>query len=138
MPTYREVMEGEPKQRKQADPREFRLQAALVRHLKTRARPDVFWCAIPNGEYRTNATLGKLKAMGIRAGAPDLLFIVKGRPIGLELKAGDGAASDEQEAVALDWTGAGGLYTVAVGMDQALGFLEMVGAIKPDVSRVAA
>lgn len=117
---------------------EYRLQCALARHLRARLMPSVYWTALPFGEKRSEATGARLKAMGVRAGAPDLLFIVGGRPIGLELKAAKGRQTDTQKATELDWTLAGGLYAVAVGMDQALQFLEMVGVLRPDVSARAA
>ena len=54
---------------------------------------------VPNGEHRAKGTAGRLKAMGVRAGYPDLLLDVpRGGYHGLriELKAGKGRTSDAQ------------------------------------------
>jgi len=51
----------------------------------------------PNGERRDAATGGRLKAMGVRAGVPDLLIWPNGgNHFGVELKAGKGGLSPSQ------------------------------------------
>lgn len=119
---------------------EYELQKTLVKHLQIRQRPNVYWCAIPNGGGRTSAKTGAhLKAMGLRAGAPDLLVIVNGTAWGIELKAGKRPQlSDVQLQTCIEWNKAGGEYHAVTGLDSALQFLEDIGAIEPDsVRRVA-
>lgn len=133
----------QPPRAKSSQP-EFRLQVALADRIRRLKMPDVFWTAIPNGEDRPKAqdrhgnwyspTGQRLERAGLRPGNPDLFFIVRGRPIGLELKAGNGAQSEDQEAVQTDWTLSGGLYHLARTYDEAVAFLEMVGVLKPDRS----
>lgn len=128
--------------RAKSDNAEFKLQAALVHHLHLRAVPGVFWTALANGEKRSAKTGAKLKAMGLRAGNPDLLFIRGGRAYGLELKAlrigargkplaGPGQ-SEAQVLAQRDWEAAGGVYAVATGIAEALARLEAWGIIRPD------
>lgn len=51
----------------------------------------------PAGELRDKATAGKLKAMGLKAGWPDFIFILpNGQAAFLELKAGRGDLSESQ------------------------------------------
>lgn len=109
---------------------EYALQKAVVYHLAIRQRPNIYWCAIPNSGGRISARTGAyLKAMGLRAGAPDLLLVIKGRAYGLELKAGKGRQSTAQMGAEHDWEDAGGEYFIARGLDEALGILEVIGAI---------
>lgn len=125
-----------------SDNAEFKLQAALVQHLRIRAYPGTYWTAMPNGEKRSAVTGSRLKAMGLRAGNPDILFIRAGRCFGLELKAlrigkrgaplAGGGQSDAQVLAEREWKAAGGAYAVAVGMDDALLTLEAWGIIRPD------
>ena len=73
------------------------LQRAVVTLLRAVCGPDVWWCAIPNGGYRTKAEAGIMVAMGQRAGAPDLLLVHAGRATFIELKAAKGDLSTAQK-----------------------------------------
>ena len=128
--------------RAKSDNAEYRLQCALVGHLKLRLMPRVYWTAMANGEKRSAATGARLKAMGLRAGNADLLFLCNGHAYGLELKALrigakgaplKGAGQSEAQILAQrDWTAAGGSYAVATGIVEALAQLEAWGIIRPD------
>ncbi len=130
--------------RAKSDNAEFRLQCALVQHLRLRAYPGTYWTALANGEKRSAKTGARLKAMGLRAGNPDLLLIREGCCYGLELKAlrigargeplkGQGQSEAQQFAM-LDWRGAGGRYAVATGIVEALAQLERWELIRPDAA----
>jgi hypothetical protein len=55
------------------------------------------FCHVGNGEWRHKATGGRLKAMGVRAGVPDLLiWLPGGSGFGVELKAGASKLSPAQ------------------------------------------
>lgn len=55
------------------------------------------FCHVPNGGYRTPAQAGAFRAMGVRAGVPDLIvWTHEGHSFGVELKAGKGTLSDAQ------------------------------------------
>lgn len=77
---------------------EEQLQRAVVDLLALYEQRDwLAFCHVGNGEWRHKATGGRLKAMGVRAGVPDLLVWIRGgRAIGIELKAGRGTLSAEQ------------------------------------------
>lgn len=54
---------------------------------------------VPNGELRERAVAGRLKAMGVRPGVPDILILVPSRRfvgLAIELKTDRGVASIEQ------------------------------------------
>jgi hypothetical protein len=100
---------------------EFQIQIAVVDHLKARALPSVYWFAVPNGGYVMDPrVVAKLKAMGLRPGAPDIVVLSDGVPRGLELKTTTGTQSDAQKQAMKDWRAAGGVYEVARGLDEAL------------------
>lgn len=55
------------------------------------------YCHVPSGGYRTKAEAGIFRAMGGRAGVPDLIvWTDRGHSFGVELKAGKGSESDAQ------------------------------------------
>jgi hypothetical protein len=114
---------------------EFRLQCAVIQLLRLAPMPGVFFCAIPNGEYRSKRTAGRLKAAGVVAGAPDLLVIVGGNAYGLEIKSEKGRQSPEQKAVEKAWNAAGGSYAIAYGIDEATDLLTSWRAIRPISAR---
>ena len=68
-------------------PSEAQVHAAVVAHLRLRAKPDVLFLHCPNGEHRNPITGAKLKRMGVLAGAADLLLWHQGNSFALELKA---------------------------------------------------
>jgi hypothetical protein len=121
--------------RKRPSASEHQIQKSLVDHLKLFAYPDVYWTAIPNGGQRSKAVAGKLKAEGVRAGAPDLLFIANGSVLGLELKTKSGTQSPAQIDTEGLWRRAGGQYAVVYGLDDALGFLMWAKIIRPSAVR---
>jgi len=70
-------------------------QKLLVQHLRLALPPDVFMTAFPaggGGKVRG----AQLKAMGLVAGVPDLMFLYKGETHFMELKAPNGKVSPAQ------------------------------------------
>lgn len=57
------------------------------------------WFHVPNGGGRSKAEGGILKAMGVKSGIGDLVFLTKTRPFCIELKAGKGKLSESQKWV---------------------------------------
>lgn len=74
------------------------LQRAVIEYLDAVLPADAWAFHVPNGGARTKAEGGILKAMGVRAGIPDLCIVWQGRAYWIELKAGRGKASDAQDA----------------------------------------
>jgi hypothetical protein len=112
---------------------EEQLQRAIVEHLRLRHKPGVIFFHCPNGEARSKATGGRLKAMGVRAGVFDLILMLPG-PVTflLELKAGSNKMSPAQEQFAKDLNEIGIGWACAWSIDDALAVLEGIGAITPE------
>jgi len=109
---------------------EAQLQAAVVAHLRLRAKPDVSWLHVPNGERRDKITGAKLKRMGVLAGAADLLLWHQGNSFALELKAAGGRLSESQLEFMTRFADAGGHVAVAEGIDRAIACLEAWGLLR--------
>jgi len=109
-------------------------QQEVVRHLRTRPMPGVFFFSVPN--HKKNANY--LKAMGMVDGMTDLFIIRDGRPAALEMKAVKGVKSLAQLACHACLRGAGVEVYTAYGLPDALQWLEGNGFLKPDVGEIAA
>ena len=108
---------------------EAQLHAAVVVHLRLRAKPDVLWLHVPNGERRDKIAGAKLKRMGVLAGASDLLLWHRGYSFALELKGDGGRLSDAQLEFLARFNDAGGHSAVAENIDRALACMEAWGLL---------
>jgi hypothetical protein len=72
------------------------LHIAVVRYLSLALPDDAFWFHVPNGGKRGKAEAGRFKAMGVKAGVPDIVIIYGGAPYFIELKADKGRLSKAQ------------------------------------------
>ena len=77
-------------------------------------RPRCMWWHTPNSGRRSKAEAGVFKALGVRAGVPDLLFVLPpaARLCAIELKAGRGGLSEEQEQFEADILRMGGEFAL--------------------------
>ena len=83
------------KPRKKRENPEEVLQKAVKVYLDL-AAPRLVWWAVPNGGHSKGQN-GRNKAMGVRAGVPDLCFLLDSGKMGfVELKAEKGRLSDDQ------------------------------------------
>lgn len=83
--------------------------------------------AIPNGGYREKREAGKLKAMGVKAGVPDIFLSVPCGPyhgLYIELKKYGGKARTEQNEFIAAVHAQGFCALVAVGWPQAVAAIE--------------
>jgi hypothetical protein len=110
-------------------PSEAQVHAAVCDHLRLRAKPDVLWTHPANGERRDKITGAKLKRMGVRAGASDLLLWHRGNSFALELKSPGGRLSDAQLEFLARFNDAGGHGASAEGVDRAIACLEAWGLL---------
>jgi hypothetical protein len=108
---------------------EAQIQRAVCDHLRLRAKPDVLWLHVPNGERRDKITGAKLKRMGALAGASDLLLWHDGHAFALELKSPGGRLSDAQLDFLARFNDAGGHSACAEGLDRAIAALEAWGLL---------
>lgn len=112
---------------------EFQEQCALITWLgyERKKYPELAYLyAIPNGGKRSKATAGQMKAMGVKAGIPDLCLPVPRGPYHgfyLELKSERGSLSPAQRDVLEFLKGVGyatGVYrTAAEARDKILAYL---------------
>ena len=126
---------------KQGQP-EFELQCVIADLLRWGAYPGIYWTAIPNGEDRPrkknsrgnwySPTGQRLQRMGVKPGVADLIFLVRGKAVALELKADKTKyQSPEQKAFQKEWEEAGGDYYVKKTYEDAVELLEFLRIIKP-------
>ncbi len=85
------------------------------------------WPAVNPIPAKSRAAVGISRAMGLRAGTPDIVLCWKGRMVGIELKAGRGRVSpapcETHDAITL----AGGVVTTCRSLDDVAAFLATLG-----------
>ena len=86
-----------------------------------------WWTAVNPIPAKSRAAAGISKAMGLRAGTPDIVMCWKGRLVGIELKAGRGRLSLAQLEAHDAITLAGGGVTTCRTLDEVAAFLAMLG-----------
>jgi len=79
--------------------------------------------AVPNSARRDARNAARLKAEGMRAGVPDLIFtrrFANGQPVALELKTKKGRLSNSQREVIREMESEGWIVLVAFGLEDAV------------------
>ena len=118
---------------KRANP-ERQIHAAVVQHLRLRGVEGLVFLH-PNNNVRRKGKAGIIqgalgKAMGVLAGASDLLLFHSGQFFALELKSDKGRISPEQDEFLAAVRNAGGMAWCAKGLDEALITLRHWGLLK--------
>jgi hypothetical protein len=113
----------QPKERQRP---EDALHQQIAEFLRLALPPEVWWSTFPSGGGGA-ARGGKLKAMGLRAGVPDLLVLHEGRLFGIELKSAKGDVSAEQIDCHRDMVLAGARVAVCRSVDDVGFWLEKWG-----------
>ncbi len=106
------------------------LQRAVADYLAwcVPAPPDgPWWTAVNPIPAKSRAAAGISRAMGLRAGTPDLVLCWRGRLIGIELKAGHGRTSSAQIERHDEITLAGGVVTTCRSLHEVAAFLATLG-----------
>jgi len=114
------------KPRRKMERHEERLQKAVAAFLTVAMPPDLFWFHPPNGGGRSKAEAGIFKAMGVKAGVPDLVFL-RAQPFCIELKSDKGRASPTQIAVHDALLTAGVRCFEARSVEEVEGILRAIG-----------
>lgn len=111
---------------------EFKLHVAVAKLLNVSLHPDWMWWHTPNGEYRTAATAGRLKAMGVRQGVSDIILVGPpgGRVHALELKRSGEKPSGPQMAFLAFVRLSGGQSDWADNLDDVISILKGWGAVR--------
>jgi hypothetical protein len=110
------------------------LQRSVLAHVRMRGVPNLFVCHIPNGGLRSKIEAAIMKGLGVRAGVPDLLFILDSRAYLLELKAEGEKPSPVQVATANELSAAGARVGVADNIDSAIAQLECWGLLRENLA----
>lgn len=113
---------------------EEQIHRAVIQHLAVRSMPGVFYFHPANGGWRSKAEAGIMKALGVRAGMPDLVVFYRSQIFGLELKASYGRLSPAQRQTLNDLEIAGARTSIAHSLDEALVTLECWGLLRRDQS----
>jgi hypothetical protein len=96
---------------------------------------DVVWFHCPNGGGRSKAEAGILKAMGVKAGVPDLYILYRGYSLFIELKPPKRYLTQVQKDMAQRLTQAGATVCTCHSLDEVEGALR---ALVPDLRGRAA
>ena len=108
--------------------REQDLQLAVVRYLEV-AKPEAVWFHVPNGGGRSPREGAIFKGLGVRAGAPDLVFLGRVRSVCIELKAPGGQLSAVQGRFAADCAALGITYEVCSTVEHVHNVLRAWGLV---------
>lgn len=77
---------------------ESKLQQACVRWFRLQY-PKYLIVAIPNGGQRSAVEAAIMQAEGVTAGMPDLMILIPGRVLFVEMKYGKNKATDKQKTI---------------------------------------
>mgnify|MGYP000023501536 CR=1 FL=1 len=100
------------------------LQKAVAAYLRVAMPADAWWTAVNPIPAKSKAAAGLSKAMGMRAGVPDLVGVYQGRPWAIELKTGTGSPSRAQRLMHAEMRDAGVRTMVCRSVDEVWGFLD--------------
>lgn len=89
------------------------------------------WSAVNPVPAKTKVVAQVSKAMGMRAGWPDIVGCVNGQFFGIELKVGAGSQSSVQRAVMNEIKEAGGVYHVVRSLDEVIDVFRALGVKVP-------
>lgn len=83
---------------------EDQLQAKCYQHFhNTFPEQRGLFFSVPNGGFRNKIEAMKLKSTGLVSGIPDLIYIYKSVPFGIEMKTETGDTSDAQKRIHAIW-----------------------------------
>lgn len=97
------------------------LQEACVKWLILQNPTGLWWTAINPSPSKTIHVAKACKAMGMKAGVPDLEFIYKGIPFFVELKATKGVLSEDQKRQIQELMSQGVTVLTAKDLDEFIG-----------------
>lgn len=100
---------------------EHKIQMAIVRYLRM---VGLFVFAVPNGGNRDAITGAYLKAEGVMSGVADLVLLLPGRCIFIEIKTPKGTQQDSQKIFAEKVAKLGYSYYIWRSLDDAIKFVE--------------
>lgn len=82
--------------------------------------------SVPNGGFRNKIEAMKLKATGLVPGIPDIIYLYKSIPFGIEMKTETGITSSEQKNIHAVWKANGIKVYICRSLEQ---FKEIIDEI---------
>jgi len=114
---------------------EFATHCMIADMLARWVSPGWRYTHIASGEFRTKATAGRLKRMGVKPGWPDFILLSpEGRPHFLELKRKGNTLTDEQASFAAWCHERRVVHVVAYSFNDAVDALKQWGAVRVAVA----
>lgn len=108
--------------------KEHPLQVSIAQFLNLALKDRrTLWFAVPNGQLRSKAIAGKLKAEGVKPGVSDIIILHAGLFLGMEVKPATGRQSPDQKDWAVECEAAGGKYSVVRSINDVVEFLDANG-----------
>ena len=98
----------------------------VIRHVPP-APAGPYWTAVNPVPAKSKAAAGRSKAMGMRAGVPDMLFLWRGQTLAIELKAKAGRLRPEQVQHAAEIEANGGRFATARTLEEFAAILRDAG-----------
>lgn len=115
---------------KRAQP-EAAIQKAVVAQIKARGAKGMVWFHVPNSSKLGGKKVNGIpleairgKALGVRSGVSDFIFLKNGEAFALELKAPGGRPTETQLQFISEFNEAGGYAVCAEGLNEAIRILE--------------
>ena len=108
---------------------ESEIHERVIEHLRTYAKPGVWFWHTANGGKRSVQWAAKLKRMGVLPGVPDILLYYRREFFGLELKAANGRPTEAQLAFLAGITKQGAHGCVCYSIDSAIAVLKTWGIL---------
>ena len=117
---------------------EEQLHRAVARFLDVALPEDAWWSTFPSGGGG-KIRGARLKAMGLKAGVPDILIIWRGEAFWIELKAKGGRVSSAQWETRTAIARAGSHVGFVYGVDEVDSLLRAFGVpLRASTGRIAA
>ena len=113
---------------------EYNHQRSVVSCMIRFGHPECLWYAIPNQQSSGPERGHFFKLLGVRPGAPDLVFLFRGKTLHLELKRYTGKQSPTQHAFECLSKAAGAEYLVSRDLKNSLKLLFERGILTRDLS----
>ena len=103
------------------------LQIAVADFLHVALPPDAFFHHSPNGGWRKKREAARFKAMGVKAGFPDIIIFWRNKSFAVELKVGRNSTTAPQIACHAALMGAGCDVAVCRSVEDVSQFLTDCG-----------
>ena len=96
------------------------LQRTVAEYLDLALPKDAVWFHVPNGGGRSKAEAGAFKAMGVKAGVPDVYILHEGKSLFIELKPPRRYLSKDQKEMGARLVNAGAVFAVCRSLESVI------------------